>query len=59
VEVKRVVLRPGGVHAFNPSTQEAEADGSLAWATKKVLRQPGLYRESQIKKSSNNTTEEG
>jgi hypothetical protein len=35
-------------HAFNPSTQEAEAGGFLslrpAWSTKWVPGQPGLYR---------------
>ena len=37
-------------HAFNPSTQEAEAGGSLssrsAWSTEQVLEQPGLHRET-------------
>jgi hypothetical protein len=37
-------------HAFNPSTQEAEASECLslrpAWSTKWVLGQPGLYRET-------------
>jgi hypothetical protein len=37
-------------HAFNPSTWEAEAGGSLSWwpagATEQVLEQPGLYRET-------------
>jgi hypothetical protein len=36
-------------HAFNPSTQEAEAGRFLslrpAWSTKWVPGQPGLYRE--------------
>jgi hypothetical protein len=38
------------VHAFDPSTQEAEAGGFLslrpAWSTKWVPGQPGLYRET-------------
>jgi hypothetical protein len=37
------------VHAFNPSTQEAEAGGFLssrpAWSTKWIPGQPGLHRE--------------
>jgi hypothetical protein len=37
-------------HAFNPSTREAEAGGSLssrpAWSTKWVPGQPGLHRET-------------
>ena len=36
--------------AFNPSTREAEAGGSLglrsAWSTEQVLGQPGLHRET-------------
>ena len=50
-------MKPGVVvHAFNPSTQEAEAGGFLssrpAWSTKFVPGQPELYREtmSQRKK---------
>jgi hypothetical protein len=43
------------VHAFNPSTQEAEAGGFLssrtAWSTKWVLGQPGLYRETLSRKT--------
>jgi hypothetical protein len=39
------------VHAFNPSTREAEAGGFLssrpAWSTKWVPGQPGLHRETQ------------
>ena len=36
--VKNVVSKPGGgVHAFNPSTREAETGGSL-----RVRGQPGL-----------------
>jgi hypothetical protein len=47
---KRVETEPGMVvHAFNPSTPEAESGGFLssrpAWSTKWVLGQPGLYRE--------------
>jgi hypothetical protein len=38
------------MHAFNPSTREAEAGGFLssrpAWSTKWVPGQPGLYRET-------------
>jgi hypothetical protein len=38
-------------YAFNPSTQEAEAGRSLssrlAWSTKEVKGNPGLYRETQ------------
>jgi hypothetical protein len=41
-------------HAFNPSTREAEAGGSLssrpAWSTEGVPGQPGLYRETLSKK---------
>jgi hypothetical protein len=37
-------------HAFNPSTQEAEAGGFLSsrpsWSTKWVPGQPWLYRET-------------
>jgi hypothetical protein len=38
-------------HAFNPSTQEAEAGGSLvssrlALSTERVLGQPELHRET-------------
>jgi hypothetical protein len=42
------------VHAFNPSTQEAEAGRFLslrpAWSTKWVPGQPGLHREKKNKK---------
>jgi hypothetical protein len=38
------------VHPFNPSAQEAEADGSLslslAWSTEQVPLQSGLHRET-------------
>jgi hypothetical protein len=50
------------VHAFNPSTREAEAGGFLssrpAWSTKWVPGQPGLYREtlSRKTKQTNNQT---
>jgi hypothetical protein len=43
------------VHAFNPSTWEAEAGGFLssrpAWSTKWVPGQPGLYRETLSQKT--------
>jgi hypothetical protein len=46
-------LTPGVVvHAFNPSTREAEAEAGRflssrpAWSTKWVPGQPGLYRET-------------
>jgi hypothetical protein len=42
------------VHAFNPSTWEAEAGGflssRLAWSTKWVPGHPGLYRETLSRK---------
>jgi hypothetical protein len=38
------------VHAFNPSTWEAEAGGFLslrpAWSSEQVPGQPGLHRET-------------
>jgi hypothetical protein len=38
------------VHAFNPSTWEAETDGSLSsrpvWSSEQVPGQPGLHRET-------------
>ena len=41
-------------HAFNPSTQEAEAGGFLSsrpnWSTKWVPGMPGLYRETLYQK---------
>jgi hypothetical protein len=44
------------VHAFNPSTREAEAGGFLslrpAWSTKGVPGQPGLYRETLSQKKN-------
>ena len=47
-------------HAFNPSTQEAEAGRSLSslkprWSTQQVSGQPGLHREtlSQKQKEQN------
>jgi hypothetical protein len=48
---QKLDIEPGMVaHAFNPSTREAEADGSLssrpAWSTKWVPGQPGLHRET-------------
>jgi hypothetical protein len=43
------------VHAFNSSTQEAEAGGSLssrpAWSTERVTGQPGLHRETLSRKN--------
>jgi hypothetical protein len=43
------------VHAFNPSTREAEAGGFLssspAWSTKWFPGQPGLYRETLSQKT--------
>ena len=46
------------VHAFNPSTQEAEAGRFLssrpAWSTKWVPGQPELYRETLSRKNNNN-----
>jgi hypothetical protein len=48
------------VHAFNPSTREAEAGGFLSWrptwSTKWVPRQPGLYRETLSWKTTTTTT---
>ena len=42
-------------HAFNPSTREAEAGGSLslrpAWATEQVPGQPGLHTETLSQKT--------
>jgi hypothetical protein len=42
-------------HAFNPSTQEAEAGEFLssrpAWYTKWVPGQPGLYKETLSRKT--------
>jgi hypothetical protein len=42
-------------HAFDPSTQEAEAGGFLslkpAWSTKQVPGLPGLYRETLSRKT--------
>jgi hypothetical protein len=46
-------------HAFNLSTQEAEAGGFLssrpAWSTKWVPGQPGLYRETLSQKTNKQT----
>jgi hypothetical protein len=45
------------VHAFNPSTWEAEAGGFLslrpAWYTERVPGQPLLYRETLSQKNKN------
>ena len=42
-------------HAFNPSTRKAQAGGflslRLAWSTKWVPGQPGLYREALSQKT--------
>jgi hypothetical protein len=46
-------------HAFNPSTQEAEAGVFLssrqAWSTEWVPGQPGLYRETLSSKTKTKT----
>jgi hypothetical protein len=46
------------VHAFNPSTWEAEAGKFLslrpAWSTELVPGQPGLYRETLVLKKQKN-----
>jgi hypothetical protein len=51
------------VHAFNPSTWEAEAGRFLssrpAWSTKLVPGQPELHRESLSQKKQKQKTEEG
>jgi hypothetical protein len=48
------------VHAFNPSTREAEAGGFLssrpAWSTEWVPGQPGIYRETLSRKNKNKQT---
>jgi hypothetical protein len=50
------------VHAFNPSTREAEAGGFLssmpAWSTKWVPGQPELYRETLSQKTKQNKTKQ-
>jgi hypothetical protein len=49
--------------AFNPSTWEAEAGGflssRLAWSTKCVPGQPGLYREALSRKTKTKTKTKG
>jgi hypothetical protein len=45
------------VHAFNPSTREAEAGGSLqvlrpSWSTERVPGQPGLSQRNPISKKT-------
>jgi hypothetical protein len=46
------------VHAFNPSTWEAEAGRFLslrpAWSTEGVPGQPGLHRETLSRKNKTN-----
>jgi hypothetical protein len=54
--LKKSLLVPGVVaHTFNPSTWEAEAGGFLSsrptWSTKRILGQPGLYRETLSRKT--------
>ena len=54
-------MEPGVVvHAFNPSTWEAEAGGFLssrpAWSTKLVPGQPGLHRETLSQKTKTKQT---
>jgi hypothetical protein len=63
--LKICFLQPGVVaHAFNPSTQEAEAEagGFLssrpAWSTEWVLGQPGLYRETLSQKTKRQTNKQ-
>jgi hypothetical protein len=56
--LKITSLRPGVVvHAFNPSTREAEVGGylssRLAWSTEWVPGQPGLHREILSRKIKN------
>ena len=50
------------VHAFNPSTREAEAGGfpssRPAWSTKWVPGQPGLYRETLSWKTKQKTNKQ-
>jgi hypothetical protein len=55
-EKKEVIFQPGVVvHAFNPSTWEAEAGEFLssrpAWSTEQVPGQPGLHRETLSRKT--------
>jgi hypothetical protein len=61
--ILRKISEPGVVvHAFNPSTQEAEAGRFLssrpAWSTKWVTGQPGLYRETLSQKTKQNKTKQ-
>jgi hypothetical protein len=58
---KKLQEQPGMVvHAFNPSTGEAEAGGFLssrpACSTKWVPGQPGLYRETPSQKNKKQNT---
>ena len=58
---KNTVFLPGVVaHTFNLSTREAEAgrflSSRLAWSTKWVPEQPGLYRKTLSWKKTNKQT---
>jgi hypothetical protein len=63
VEKLALEIQPVGwavvVHAFNPSTWEAEAGEFLssrpAWSIKWVPGQPGLYRETLSRKTKTKT----
>jgi hypothetical protein len=45
-------------YAYNPSTWESEADGSLSsrssWSAEQILGQPGLSRETLSQKTKPN-----
>jgi hypothetical protein len=58
-KIIKIIYKPGVVvHAFNPSTWEAEAGGFLslrpAWSTEWVPGQPGLHRETLSRKTKTN-----